>query len=339
MSSEVRCCSMGAAAVLALTSLLAGCLASSARAQASAAPTTLFTQPSLEGVTNNFFVPPAEHRPPRVGIFTLILWQPNPNRQDGELVPTDWSAGEKTGFYPSAPVGSHQAGFRDVRGTSTVQAEGDTVGAYINSTDLTAGSHQFKMMITPQIIFAPADQVRPYEQAGRAVVVSLELQVPTAIDAHNDGSDTYVSADLVFVDRNRSTRISYGCNLFFNGHPRRRPVGNIALDLDTQNTMINSAVGLQNDWLTALSSSAVSQSVPWKGWKAFNFAITENNFVSALAALNQKNPGVHASVNPADYTLVQFHLNAELHFKTSAAELGWSMRRAKILIADAALMH
>jgi hypothetical protein len=339
MTNEVECFSVRAAAVLTLTSLLVGCLSSGAGAQASAASTMLFAQPSLDGIVDNFFVPAAEHRPPRVGIFTLILWQPNPNRQDGKLVPTDWSAGERTGFYPSVPLARHQAGFRDVHGTSTVQADGDTVGAYINSADLPTGSHQFKMMITPQIIFAPPDQVRPYEQAGRAVVVSLELQVPTAVDGHNDGSDTYVSADLVFVDRNRSTKISYGCNLFFNGHPRRRPVGNIALDLDTQNMMINSAVGWQHDWLTALGSSAVSQSAPWKGWKAFNFAITENNFVSALAALNQKNPGVHASVNPADYTLVQFHLNAELHFKTSAAELGWSMRRAKIEITDAALVH
>jgi hypothetical protein len=338
MSNEVKGLSVRAAVVLSLTSLLIGCLSSAAGAQANAAPTVLFAQPSMDGIVNNFFVPPAEHRPPPVGIFSLLLWQPNPNREDGELVPTEWAAGEKTGFYASLPLARHQAGFRNAQGSSTVQADGDTVGAYINSTDLPAGSHQFKMMITPQIIFAPADQVRPYEQSGRALVVSLELQVPTAVDGHNDGSDTYVNADLVFVDRNRNTKISYGCNLFFNGHPHRRPVGNIALDLDTQNTMINSALGWQHDWLTALGSSA-SQSAPWKGWKAFNFAITEKNFASALAALNQKNPDARASVNPADYTLVQFHLNAELHFKTSAAELGWSMRHAKIVITDAALIH
>jgi len=339
MINESELFSVRAAAVLTLISLLVGCLLSGAGAQASTAPTVLFEQPSLDGIVNNFFVPPAEHRPPRVGIFTLILWQPNPYRQDGMLVPTEWAAGEKTGFYPSMPLGRHQAGFRDAYGTSTVQADRDTVGAYINSADLPTGSHQFKMMITPQIIFAPADQVRPFDQAGRAVVISLELQVPTAVDGHNDGSDTYVNADLVFVDHSRSTKISYGCNLFFNGHPHRRPVGNIALDHDTQNMMINSAVGLQHGWLTAQSSSVVSQSAPWKGWKAFSFAITESNFASALTALNERNPGVQPSVNPADYTLMQFHLNAELHFKTSAAELGWSMRRAKIVIADAALMH
>jgi len=339
MTNKVKRLSARTAVVLPLLAPIVGYLPSGTAAQTSATPIILFEQPSLSDIAGNFFVPPAEHSPPRVGVFTLILWQPNPNQQDGELVPTGWPAGEKTGFYPSAPLARHQAGFRDMPGTSTVQADGDTVGAYITSTDLSAGSHQFKMMITPQIIFAPADQVRPYDQAGRAIVVALELQVPTAMDAHNDGSDTYVNADLVFVDRNRNTKISYGCNLFFNGHPRRRPVGNIAVDSDTQNTMINSAVGLQRDWVTALRGSAVSQGAPWQGWKAFNFAITENNFVSALAALNQKNPDAHASVNPSDYTLVQFHLNAELHFKTSAAELGWSMRHAKIVITDATVLQ
>ncbi len=42
------------------------------------------------------------------------------------------------------------------------------------------------------------------------------------------------------------------------------------------------------------------------------------------------------SVNPADYAFVKFHLNAELHFKNAPAELGWSMRQARIIVEDAA---
>ncbi len=304
-------------------------------AQADSPSNTLFEQPSLDGVAGNFFVPPAIHEPPPFGVFALILWQPNPNRPDGMLVPTAWSAGGKTGFYPSAPIDQHQAGFRDASGTTTVQADGDTVGAYLNSADLPEGSHQYKMMITPEIIMPPSAQVQPYAQAGRAIVVSLELQVPTAVDAHRDGSDTYVNADLVFVDQSRGTKISYGCNLFFNGHPHRKPGGHIRLDQDTQNTMINSIVGLDNAWLTVQPGSAVSQSEPWKGWKVFRFAITEKNFAQALYALDQTNGSAKVSVNPGDYAFVQFHLNAELHFKNSPAQLGWSMRRARILLEDA----
>jgi len=329
----------GATPVLALTAALVGCFSSFSVALADAFSGVLFEQPSLNGVEGNFIVPRAEHIRPPAGAFHMILWQPNPNRSDGMLVPTDWKAGEKTGFYPAPPVDKHQAGYRNAPGSSTVQIDGDTVGAYINSADLSGGSHKFKMMMTPEMSMVAPAQAHPFAQAGRAILVSLELQVPTAVDAHNAGSETYVSADLMFVDPSRGTKISYGCNLFFNGHPHREPGGHIRLDEDSQNMMINSVVGLQNTWLTTEPRSAVSQSAPWRGWKLFRFAITEKNFVDALNALNQRGAAGKASVNPGDYAFAKFHLNAELHFRTSAAELGWSMRHAKVMIEDSALVQ
>jgi hypothetical protein len=188
--------------------------------------------------------------------------------------------------------------------------------------------------VTPEMSVTPQAQVHPFLRRGREILVTLDLQVPTAADAHNDGSATYISADLMFVDHSRGTKISYGCNLFFNGHPHREAGGHIKLDEDSQNMMINSAVGLQNAWLTAEPDSAVSQSAPWRGWKTFRFAITEGNFIEALNAFNQQNAAARPSVNPADYAFAKFHLNAELHFRTSAAQLGWSMRHAKIVLAD-----
>src|ERR1700685_3221652 len=86
------------AAVVSLLSPIVGYLLSGTAAQASATSTILFEQPSLGDIVDNLFVPPAEHRPPRVGLFTLILWQPNPNRQDGKLVQQGWQAGHKHGF-------------------------------------------------------------------------------------------------------------------------------------------------------------------------------------------------------------------------------------------------
>jgi hypothetical protein len=297
----------------------------------------LFEQPSLDGVAGNFVVPPAVHRPPPDGVFHMVLWQPNPNRSDGMLVPMDWNAGDKTGFYPGAPVAKHQAGYRNEAGISALQIDGDTVGAYIKSADLPEGSHLYKMMMTPELSVAPAAQVHPFAQPERAILVSLELQVPTASDAHNEGSETYVDADLMFVDRNRGTKISYGCNLFFNGHPNIPPGGHIRLDEDSQNMMVNSRVGPQDNWVTLARGSAVSQGVPWTGWKTFQFAITEKNFIEALTAYSRQDSGAKISVNPADYAFAKFHLNAELHFKNAPAELGWSMRHARIIVEDAAL--
>jgi hypothetical protein len=98
--------------------------------------------------------------------------------------------------------------------------------------------------------------------------------------------------------------------------------------------MINSRIGPQDNWVTLERGSAVSQGVPWTGWKTFQFAITEKNFVEALTAYSRQDSRI--SVNPADYAFAKFHLNAELHFKNAPAELGWSMRHARIVVEDAA---
>jgi hypothetical protein len=330
-------CSAGVAglsSVLAAAALVLATPFPVAEAQPSAE--VLFEQPTLDGVEGNVIVPTAEHRPPSNGVFHIVLWQPNPNRPDGQLVPTDWRAGDRTGFYPSAPVQKHQSGFSGAAGTTTLQIDGDTVGAYIRSADLPEGSHKYKMMMTPELSVAPAAQVHPFAQGGRAILVSLDLQVPTAADAHNNGSETYVDADLMFVDRSRGTKISYGCSLFFNGHPHRPPGGHIRLDQDSQNMMVNSVVDFQNPWLTVERGSAVAEGAPWSGWRTFRFAITEQNFIEALNAYRKQDGGANVSVNPADYSYVKFHLNAELHFQTAPAELGWSMRHAKVVVEDAA---
>ena len=267
----------------------------------------------------------------------MILWQPNPNRPDGLLEHTSWSAGDKTGFYPSEPVEKHQSAFRDAPGVSTLQIDGDTVGAYLNSADLPAGSRGYKMMMTPEMSIPPGAQEHPFLKPARAIAVTLDLQVPVAVDGHDAGSRTYVSADLLLVDSKSGTKISYGCNMFFNGHPQREPIGHIRLDEPSKSMMINSVVGLHsNPWLTTESGSATSQNMPWKGWKTFKFAITERDFLQALHDFSQQYPDAKASTSPADYAFTKFHLNAELTFQSAAAQLGWSMRHAKVEVVDSA---
>jgi hypothetical protein len=117
----------------------------------------LFDQPALSGIAHNFHVPIAEHKYPAAQTFNLLLWQPNPQRPDGQLVATTWPVGDMTGFYPSAPLAGHQAAFRDAPGASAVQIDGGTVGAYIDSRDLKPGPRTTKMMITPAFRLVDAE--------------------------------------------------------------------------------------------------------------------------------------------------------------------------------------
>src|SRR5580658_9301740 len=150
-------------AILAAMSAMAGCGGGSGPAAttsptspggSSPGSTVLFQQPQESGIAGQFFVPLATHTSPQTGIFELVLWQPNPDTADGELVSTTWDAGSETGFAPTSPS-TAQLGFQNQAGTSTAQMEGGTVGAYINSANLPGSPAGQKMMISPQFLFTP----------------------------------------------------------------------------------------------------------------------------------------------------------------------------------------
>ncbi|MGA2412496.1 MAG: hypothetical protein ABSG46_19185, partial [Candidatus Binataceae bacterium] len=66
------------------------------------AATVLFEQPSESGIANNFWVAHLSNAGMPVGSFDLVLLQPHPDTSNGELVPTSWDAGAKTGFVPTS---------------------------------------------------------------------------------------------------------------------------------------------------------------------------------------------------------------------------------------------
>jgi hypothetical protein len=307
---------------------------------AASAKTIIFLQPALDGIAGHFHVPKAEHRYPSEQPFNLILWQSNPNRPDGQLVPSSWRAGDKTGLYPRAPLSEHQASFRDADGESTVQIDGGTVGVYLNSKDLPDAAAVGKMMITPAFKPPANQRVYPFAQPGFALANSLELQVPVAHDLNQRGNFTYVVADFVFMDRITHTQITYEFNIFHD-NPRAVPppspekmdqtaVG--PFDKPSRTFQVGNPIEPGSRVLTVMPGSTLFQTRPWKGWRLFSAAITLNNFKRALQDLREKDSSFSGSQNPADYALVEWHLNAELTCGSGPAELGWSMRKAQIVL-------
>jgi hypothetical protein len=302
------------------------------------AGTTMFAQPILNGIAGTFHVPLKERKSASDPVFSLLLWQPNPNQSNGELVPTSWSAGDMTGFYPTGSLSDEQAGFRDEPKTSTVQIAGDTVGAYLNSRDLPQGSQGDKMMITPEFQPPTSQRTCPFASPGMALVNSLDLQIPTARDLKRPGSLTYVNADFGFEDLKTHTRVSYKLSFFHRAatdgsaltpeYLEGTEVG--GFDGPSHSFQVGNAVAPGSRVVTMLAGSATFQGEPWRGWRRFAAAITYDNFKTALAALKAKDPAFPGSGNPADYLLRKWHLNAELKFSGGPAELGWSMRQARV---------
>jgi len=312
--------------------------------------TVIFQQPVLDKIAGNFHVPPVEHKFPDDHTFNLVLWQPNPFIRDGFLVPSSISSEDKTGLKLSDPI-HQQLAFRDAPGSSLVQVDGDAVGVYINSADLSKGSPGSKMMITPEFMAKPADRIRPYAKPGMAIVTTFDLQIPIshadnshASQADNKHSLTYIVTDFVFEDRTTHTKITYEFTCFhlgmFHGNPppvawlRKYEAG--AYDAPSQTFQVNNPISPDSRLHTVLPGSTLFQSAPWTGWRPFRVAITQQNFATSLQALLADNKGFKGSANPADYTLISAHLNAELKYDAGPSDLGWSLRRERISLVPAA---
>jgi len=283
-----------------------------------AATNILFQQPQESGIAGHLLVPTATHRSPSKGTFELILWQPNPNVPGGQLVPTTWDAGAQTGFTPALPLSTTQLGFQNMEGTSTAQMGGDTVGAYLNSNNLPSSPAGQKMMIAPQFTFAPGNQPVPFASSNSSLSASMDLQIPTA-----EGADTYVVADMLFTGPN-GVRVSYGVEIFHNGQTRPRIGSNY--DAPSNSYLINSPLGVDQQFVAQVQGSASFTATPWLGLRHFEWSISPAQFVAALNYLDAKFPGKLQSTDPTQYVLTQVHLNAEFHFQPAPAELGWSMR-------------
>jgi hypothetical protein len=286
----------------------------------------LFEQPLESGIAGHLFVPLATHTPPPTGVFELILWQPNPSRPDGELVPSEWNASSQTGLTLTSSLTATQRGFQDKTGTTTAQMDGDTVGAYLNSEDLPSSPTGQKMMITPQFSFVPGNEPVPFSSSNSSLSASMDLQVPTAL-----GTDTYVLADFLFVDPN-GVRICYGVKLFTNG--ASHPIVGTNYNVDGNSYELNSPLGVDERFVTKAQGSASATGTPWLGWQHFEWSISQSQFAAALNYLVAQFPAKVQSTDPAQYVLAQVHLNAEFHFAPAPAELGWSMRGWKIWVAE-----
>jgi hypothetical protein len=290
-----------------------------------AGASVLFEQPLLSGISGHFVAPVATHKAPPKGAFTMVLWEPDRFQANGEPVPTAWDAGSQTGFTPTEAMGA-QLGFRNQSGSSTAQMQDGTVGAYLNSQDLPPSTADQKMMITPEYIFPSGAQPLPFASAESSLSGSLEAQVPMAV-----GSDTYVTADLLFEDVVTGVRISYGVEIFHNsgGHP----VVGAAYDPPSNTYMLNSPLGVDQRYVTLASGSAQWSGTPWSEWRHFEWSISQAQFVSGLHDLTTQFPGKVTSTDPSKYVLAEIHLNAEFHTQGQVAELGWSMQGMKVWTA------
>jgi len=289
----------------------------------------LLSQPSQSGIvpwngtSGNFIVAAAQGAvPTNQWIQVLQDGQKNPYQANGLLVPlTAWNAGAKTGFTVVNPA-TAQLGFQNIAGTSAAQAEGNTVGVYINSLDILGTGADptvdTKMMITDTYDFATDVAVWP----GTPINGSCYLQVPT--DVQTSGKVNSIQLNYLFNGPGGIT-VSFNVSLF---SLIIATAPSFVVDPPTGDHVITTQLGLTNGYVTQGSGSAAVQHAAFSGFTFFSWSFSQAQFAQALVDSNTA-LGTSISTDPTQYKLTKFHVNAEFHTNGGHSELGWSMHDFK----------
>lgn len=84
-----------------------------------------------------------------------------------------------------------------------------------------------------------------------------------------------------------------------------------------------------------VEGSALYSTLPWYEERTMAFTINWRNFKTGLESLRNKG-AFNGSMNPADYALRSWPLNAEMQYDQTPTQFGWSLSETKIiLIKDA----
>lgn len=192
------------------------------------------------------------------------------------------------------------------------------------------------MMITPVIDF-PEKNIFPFADSRQKLYQSLELRVPTAVSQSRPHNIVYIVSDFLFIDRTTGTRLTYEVALFHqNPHaPRLTRAGLIKtevglFDRGSHSYQVGSPLSPLARLNEPVEGSALYSTLPWREPRRMAFTISWRNFKTALQSLGAK--GYGGSLNPADYRLRQWHLNAEMQYDRIPTRLGWSLSDTTIAL-------
>ena len=153
------------------------------------------------------------------------------------------------------------------------------------------------------------------------------------------GSLVFANPLLTLVDPKTKLKMSWGPMLFSSRSrgDATRPLQRIPYDAPSHSSMIRDRLVPGASWLELAPASASYQTAPWRGWRHFCWSLSRAHVTAALNAMRAQQPQVEVSIAPGDYQLTAFHLNAEPHFQTAPAEMGWSMHNLRIVAEPVSL--
>jgi len=332
--------------------------------------TVIFVQPALSGspLPLHFFAPLCTSgigagKTADAGVCGVTAWQCPP--QDAGFVADPENASTLTGFDPNGgqSLATFQVGYSATApGSSVVQIDGNQVGVYMDSTDLNGACPSpsdgtrpgvgCKMGMFPQVKFSTGKYM-PFK-AGGTVVVSFQKEIATASTSTSDAgkSQAYAVSDLLFVDTSGGTHIdpsthkpyqfSYGETVFNGSSAPLASCGPPKVDQPTGGIIVGCPMVSGHAYSTyfTLLSDAGFQSATWNTMKTFTYSVSASQFQAALidaartlTDAGATDAGAPFSMNPEDYSLVEWHANDELNdYERGKSTLGVTTRGVTITL-------
>jgi hypothetical protein len=244
-----------------------------------------------------------------------------------------WNLGDFTGAYVLGPLEDHQRGYNPASYGGSAVSMHDSIengikypvfGAMINSWNYPQGIDKYNLMAANLAYkFDPTDNLRPFSYGATSKLnFSLMLQVPTAYAV--GGARAHLGPSITLEDTSDPNTPKYfwiAINAFDTGKTATH-TENVDWDVGTAAAVVGSFFGPGTRYSSTASSSHISTSTPWIGWRWYSFSIGIPQLKNIIADLNAKctkwredntrSDCSYFSTNPSDYKLGMLLLDAEI---------------------------
>ena len=224
----------------------------------------------------------------RVGAAPISQWFANKYDRSGKNVPIYWNAVEFTGFDPGDP-GTHQLGLTNAQyGGTVIQFNGPTAGWQLETT--TARPDDNPNFIAGIIAAATicdgnggSRQVRPFQEANKILMYSVDLQVPYSNDS--GGSVNTAASMFYFIDPTVPPA-GLGFWYSFGNYSSVAQTETVIYDEGTQSAIVGAFPGTVGRYSIDVGGNRM-QRAPWRGFRRFTAAITPQVLRNAIAGIKQ----------------------------------------------------
>jgi len=245
------------------------------------------------------------------------------------IVSQAWDAGAFTGL--KVPAG-FQFGPIATENSSAVQVHGREIGIWIDS-DHPRPALGSLLPITPAYWWWDYEKApMPFAKEGVELSLSFEMKVPTA--SREGESQTYITANFLFLDTRSQKQFWLAANLF-DMRPESQFPDTVHFDGwegGTQIPILFSALNNKSHWMHPGKDSALFTSQPFSEYRRYDIRVTAAELKTAIVAMQKRFPETAAvSGDIANLHLIHFNLNPEVFApKATRGRLGMALRDVRV---------